>query len=470
MAETNLSSTSALADWLRYLETLHPTEIDLGLDRIREVAQRLELQVSYLTITVGGTNGKGSTCAMLEAILSAAGYKVGLYSSPHLLRYNERIRVAQQEASDTHITQQFARIEAARESLSLSYFEFATLAALLLFEQAKVDVAILEVGLGGRLDAVNLVDADCAIVTSIDIDHEAYLGNTREAVAFEKAHIFRPGRPAICADPLPPDTLIAYAQKIDAPLWLLGKDFSYRGDAQQWVYRGHDQRNLALAYPSLRGVNQLLNASAALAALEALKPRLAVPMQAIREGLHRVHVPGRLQILPGTPQIILDVAHNPHAAAALAQNLAQMPTQGKTYAVLGMLNDKDVPSVLRHLLPSIDEWFVGGLESQPRGLSADALKGLLDLALQEASCHPHADRVPPESSTGHTDHTPSVKIRVQQKDPLHVKVSAYATVVEAFQHAQHIATPPDRIVVFGSFATVGPILHYLNTAPATALN
>src|SRR5699024_1200328 len=223
-----------LEQWQDYLLELHPKEIELGLERVRQVYDRM-LQPAHqaLKIVVGGTNGKGSTCAMLEAILSAAGYKVGFYSSPHLLRYNERIRVAQQEASDTHITQQFARIEAARESLSLSYFEFATLAALLLFEQAKVDVAILEVGLGGRLDAVNLVDADCAIVTSIDIDHEAYLGNTREAVAFEKAHIFRPGRPAICADPLPPDTLIAYAQKIDAPLWLLGKDFSYRGDAQQ---------------------------------------------------------------------------------------------------------------------------------------------------------------------------------------------------------------------------------------------
>src|SRR5690554_1871492 len=220
---------ATLPQWLAYLETLHPTEIDLGLDRIREVAQRLELTYPYIAIMVGGTNGKGSVCAMLESIISAGGYKVGAYTSPHLVDYNERIRLNGQFATDEQITSQFDRIEKARGTTSLSYFEFSTLAALLLFEQQNVEIAILEVGLGGRLDAVNIVDADCAIITSIDIDHSDYLGTTRDQIAWEKAHIFRAGRPAICADPLPPQPLVDYAQTLGTDLWLFGKDFNYSG-------------------------------------------------------------------------------------------------------------------------------------------------------------------------------------------------------------------------------------------------
>lgn len=233
---------SSLAQWLGYLETLHPKAIDLGLDRVRSVARTLGLTHPFIAITVGGTNGKGSTCAMLEAVLLAAGYRTGMYTSPHLIDYNERIRINGEIASDAQIVEQFHSIEQARGDISLTYFEFSTLAALRLFEQHGLEIAVLEVGMGGRLDAVNIVDADCSIVTSIDIDHAEWLGDTREKIAFEKAHIFRPGRPAICADPMPPETLLAYAGEIGADLWLFGKDFNYSGDRQQWAYGGRSRR------------------------------------------------------------------------------------------------------------------------------------------------------------------------------------------------------------------------------------
>src|SRR5690606_18591564 len=272
--------SAPLAEWLARIETLHSKPIDLGLDRVRAVAQRMGLAVPGVVFTVGGAHGKGSSCAMLEAILLAAGYRVGLYTSPHLVRFNERIRVAGREAGDDAIVAQFEAVEAARGDTPLTYFEFATLAALRLFSSERLDATILEVGLGGRLDAVNIVDADCAIVTSIDVDHVEYLGDTREHVGREKAHIFRPGRPAICSDPVPPASLVEYAEAIDADLWLCGRDFHYVGDQQQWSYRGREQRRNSLAYPALRGANQLLNASGVLAALEALRARMPVSQQA----------------------------------------------------------------------------------------------------------------------------------------------------------------------------------------------
>src|SRR5690606_744400 len=265
MSRLQPSANATLPEWLDYLESLHRTPIDLGLDRLRAVADKLKLALPFVKITVGGTNGKGSTCAMLEAVLLAAGYKVGTYTSPHLIDFNERIRVDGEQAGDQDIIDQFHKIESARGEITLSYFEYTTLAALMLFEQQKVDVAVLEVGLGGRLDAVNPVDADCAIITSVDIDHTAYLGDTREKIGLEKAHIFRAGCPAICADPMPPQTILDYASQIGADLWLFGKDFNYSGARQQWAYGGRSQRRSGLAYPALRGANQLLNASAALA-------------------------------------------------------------------------------------------------------------------------------------------------------------------------------------------------------------
>lgn len=452
-----LNAQSSLPTWLSYLETLHPVGIDMGLDRIRQVAQRLDLDLRATVITVAGTNGKGSTCAMLEAILLAAGYKVGVYSSPHLHAYNERIRVQGIMAADQAITAQFARIEQARGKVSLTYFEFATLAALAVFQEQNVDVAVLEVGLGGRLDAVNLVDSDCAVITSVDIDHAEYLGDTREQVGWEKAHIFRPGKPAICADPVPPATIADYAHQIGADLWQFGQDFNYSGDQLQWAYGGREHRRAGLAYPSLRGINQLLNASAALAALESLRLRLPVPAQAIRVGLARASVPGRFQILAGMPCIIFDVAHNPHAAGALAQNLDSMPAYPKTFAVVGMYKDKDVPGVLRKLVGRIDHWFCAGIE-QERGLSGEQLaehvRAVLDdpdlgvPLVEPLQAHPSGTRL-----------RPAVKPAARAPDKRTALVSSYKCPLQAYEAARKQASDNDRIVVFGSFAIVGPVLH-----------
>lgn len=429
MTASSPSPEASLDTWLAYLETLHPTTIELGLDRIRRVAETLNLRTPYVKITVGGTNGKGSTCAMLEAILTAAGYKVGLYTSPHLVDFNERIRVEGEPLADAAIVEQFVRIEAARGQTSLSYFEFATLAALLAFEKQGVDVAILEVGLGGRLDAVNLVSADCAVVTSVDLDHVEWLGDNREAIGFEKAHIFRPGKPAICGDPMPPDSLVQYAEQIGADLWRFGRDFNYSGDKQQWAYGGRAQRRRALAYPALRGANQLLNASAALAALEAVQELLVVPQQAVRVGLLQVNLPGRFQILPGRPAIVLDVAHNPHAVAALSQNLDNMGFHAYTHAVVGMVRDKDIPATLKPLMGKIDHWHCASLPG-PRGASAAHLAGIVRGLLPE-----------------------------QPDEP--ITVNEYDDPVRAFHAAREQVGENDRILVFGSFSTVGPVLRDL---------
>jgi dihydrofolate synthase/folylpolyglutamate synthase len=422
---------STLPQWLSYLEGLHPTTIDLGLERVRDVAKRLDLQLDCVKIVVGGTNGKGSTCAMLEATLLAAGYKVGLYTSPHLIDFNERVRVNGQMASDAALVEQFALIEAARGAISLTYFEYTTLAALLLFSHSRVDAAVLEVGLGGRLDAVNIVDADCSIVTSVDLDHTDWLGDTREKIGYEKAHIYRSGRPAICADPVPPQSLLDYAASIGADLWLFGRDYNYSGDRQQWAYGGREQRRSSLAYPALRGANQLLNASAALAALEALRDRLAIPQQAVRLGLLQASLPGRFQILPGQPTVILDVGHNPHAAAVLAQNLDNMGFHPYTYAVFGMVSDKDVAGVVAKLGTRIDHWYCSGLPGR-RGGTGEAL----------------AERV-----------RQGLPAPVPGSDA--ATISAWPDPAQAYAAARAKAGEGDRIVVFGSFLTVAAVLQSL---------
>jgi dihydrofolate synthase / folylpolyglutamate synthase len=429
MAIVHPSAGATLDAWLNYLEALHPSSIDMGLDRVRAVADRLSLGSPAIKIVVGGTNGKGSTCAMLESILLAAGYKVGLYTSPHLIRFNERARVNGDIVSDDALIAQFEVVEQARQGISLTYFEFATLAVLLLFAQSNLDVMVLEVGLGGRLDAVNIVDADCSIVTSVDIDHVDWLGETREKIGFEKAHIFRSGRPAIVSDPSPPQSLLDYARQIDSDLWLFGRDFNYSGDRQQWAFGGREQRRNALAYPALRGANQLLNASAALAALESLRDRLAVPQQAVRQGLLQASLPGRFQILPGQPTIIMDVAHNPHAAAVLEKNLGNMGFHPYTYAVFGMLADKDISAVVRHMAPRIDHWFCAALPG-PRGLSAEATQDKVSEILAENSANAPKD----------------------------VQISSYKSVKDAFVAARSKSNLDDRIVVFGSFLTVAEAL------------
>ncbi len=425
MPATNLS----LSDWLLRLEGMHPKAIDMGLDRVAAVAKLLGLTFGCPVITVGGTNGKGSTCAMLESILLQGGYRVGLYTSPHLIHFNERARINGEIASDDALCAAFEKVEAARRDISLTYFEFSTLAILLLFVEANLDAVILEVGLGGRLDAVNIIDADVAIVTSVDLDHQDYLGDTREAIGFEKAGIYRAGRAAICSDPAPPASLIDHATAIGADLWLFGRDFNYSGDRQQWNYGGRGLRRNSLAYPSLRGANQLLNASAALAALEALRDRLPLGAQEVRNGLVMVELPGRFQVLPGRPQVILDVAHNPHAAATLAQNLDNMGFFPFTYAILGAMSDKDVIGVISHLKDKIDHWYLTGL---PLDRAADT-EYLAD-CLRQAGVQESAEK------------------------GAECTIRHFLNPQEAFTEAKRIASENDRIVVFGSFLTVAGVM------------
>ena len=419
-----------LDDWLARIERLHAKPIDLGLDRVRAVADRLGLQLDAPTIIVGGTNGKGSTCAMLDAILRAAGYRVGLYTSPHLLRFNERARVDGADAGDAALVAQFEAVEAARGDTTLTYFEFTTLAILRLFSQSQLEAAVLEVGLGGRLDAVNIVDADVAIVTSVAIDHIDYLGATRETIGVEKAHIYRQGQPAICSDPEPPQSLLDHAQSIGADLWRLGRDYNYQGDRQQWAYAGRHLRRASLPYPALRGANQLLNASGALAALEALAPRLPVSQQAVRQGLLTVQLPARFQVLPGQPVIVLDVAHNPHAAAVLARNLDMMGFYPQTHAVFGMLRDKDIDAVIERVKDKIDHWYIASTPGA-RGASA------ADVAKRVRAVAPNA------------------------------AVTEYPNFAAAFVAAREGAQRDDRILAFGSFLSVAEVLHAINEMSAS---
>jgi dihydrofolate synthase/folylpolyglutamate synthase len=298
------TSFPTLDAWLAYCERLHPKNIALGLDRVREVAQRLDLRFDCPVITVAGTNGKGSTCAMLEAVVLQSGFRPGVYTSPHLVHFEERCRVGGEIVKAAELLPHFEAVEQARvqgTEVALTYFEFTTLAILRLMSLSRLDVAILEVGLGGRLDATNVIDADCAVITSIDIDHVEFLGPDRESIGREKAGIMRAGRPVVVSDPMPPQSVLDHAAAIGADLWRFGQDFNFSGDKQQWGWAGRGRRYAGLAYPALRGANQLVNASGALAALEAIRDRLPVTAQAVRTGLAMVELPGRFQIIPGQP-------------------------------------------------------------------------------------------------------------------------------------------------------------------------
>jgi len=343
---------TTLADWLARCEHLHPKEIDMTLARVRHVKERLGLEFTVPVIAVAGTNGKGSTCAMLEAIALQAGYRVGLYSKPHLVHFEERCRINGQMAAAADLLPHFEAVEHARGDVSLTYFEFTLLAIARLLSVTDLDLVILEVGMGGRLDAVNAFDADCAIITSIDIDHAEYLGTDRETIAIEKAGIMRAGKPVIVSDPMPPQSITDEAARVGADLWRFGRDFNYAGDKLQWSWSGRSKRFNAMAYPALRGANQLLNASGALAAFEALRERVPITAQAARNGFALVDLPGRFQIVAGQPTLVLDVAHNPHAVAALAQNLDQMGFFPRTHAVFGVMADKDIAAILTRLAPS----------------------------------------------------------------------------------------------------------------------
>ena len=409
MSQSVMAQSQSLSDWLSYLEKIHPSVIDLGLHRVGLVADRLGLrQLPATVVTVGGTNGKGTTCALLEAIYRAAGYRVGVYSSPHLLRYNERVRIQGQDASDAELCQAFAAVEAARGEVSLTFFEFGTLAALWLFRAAAPDLVLLEVGLGGRLDATNLVESDLAVVTSIALDHCDWLGDTREAIASEKAGIYRPGKPAISGEPNPPVTLAQTAQALGAKLLQVGADFRRDEAEAVWHFQGARQQWRELPYPEL----PLDNAVTALAVVEQLS--LPIDSAAIRTGLAGARLAGRMQLLRTQPQVTLDVAHNPHSAHYLARQLAARGKVGRRLAVAGMLKDKDIRQTLGELVELVDLWFLADLHGARAALA------------QELSA------VLPSESARH----------------------CYASVAEAYREALATAQEQDEIIVLGSFHTV----------------
>ena len=400
--------------------------MEASLERTALVRQRLDLRFDCPLIVVGGTNGKGSTCAMLESITLAAGYRVGLYQKPELVHFEERCRLLGQPVSADALIEHFEAVEHARGEVVLNRFEFTTLVIARCLSRAGLDLVILEVGLGGRYDAVNVFEPDGVVLTSIDLDHTEILGPDRESIGREKAYLMRSGRPVVVGDPAPPQSVVAHARAVGADAWLAGQDFGHQGDRQQWSWRGRQRRLSALAYPALRGVNQLLNASAALAILEALGERLPVSAQAVRQGLALVNLPGRFQILPGQPAVVLDVAHNPQAVAVMVQNLDQMGFYPRTVAVFGAMRDKALAEVMARAAPWIDSWHFCGLPSA-RAASAQALADVW------AGVPLPAGRPAP---------------------PVH----CHDDPVLAWQAARAEAAPADRIVVFGSFYTVGGVL------------
>ncbi|MDO5069116.1 MAG: bifunctional tetrahydrofolate synthase/dihydrofolate synthase [Neisseria zoodegmatis] len=422
-----------LNDWLSHLETAHSAGlIDMGLSRVGEVKAAMNLNPQCPVIVVAGTNGKGSVCAFLTQIYKQAGFKVGTLTSPHLLKFNERIAVNAEPVSDETIVASFERIEAARGDISLTYFEFNTLAAVDIFIREQVDVMVLEVGLGGRLDAVNIFDADCAVVTSIDLDHQSFLGDTVEQVGYEKAGVFRSGKPAICGQNPPPESLRRHAENIGAELLLIKRDFDFsKLEQQQWSFHFHPQsgqvfsdglkrnRN-ALPIPALRGAYQLNNAACALAVIECLNDKLPIDIGSIKRGLLLVNNPGRFQVLPGRPLVILDVGHNPHAARALRQGLMALPFAQKRTAVFSILADKDIDQVLDIVKDQFDEWYIAPLRL-PRGMDIAALS-------QKLSEH-----------------------NIEN-------ITRFDNVQTAFQAALAASSENDRITVFGSFHTVAEVM------------
>ncbi|MDH4133344.1 MAG: bifunctional tetrahydrofolate synthase/dihydrofolate synthase, partial [Gammaproteobacteria bacterium] len=402
------------------METLHPREIELGLSRVVTVRDHLGLaEPPFAIVTVTGTNGKGSTVAMLAQTLRAAGYRVGSYTSPHLFDYNERVHIAGRAASDAELCAAFERVEAARHDTPLTYFEFGTLAALDLFREHDLEIVVLEVGLGGRLDAVNAWDAEVSIVTSVGIDHTDWLGPDRESIGFEKAGIYRSGRCAICGDSDPPQSLVRHAREIGARLLQFGRDFTVEREAGGWTWRHRDSVRPGLPVPAMRGDYQFQNAACVLMALACIADRFPVKTADIRAGLLTT-LPGRFQTLPGSPVRVFDVAHNPQAAGALAETLRVQPVPGRTIAVCGMLRDKSIAEVVGVLAPLVSSWHVAGLTGS-RGTSGQDMCDALKAGGVTSSVAVHSD------------------------------------VLAAYAAALKEAAAADRIVVFGSFHTVGAI-------------
>ncbi|MDH3380028.1 MAG: bifunctional tetrahydrofolate synthase/dihydrofolate synthase [Gammaproteobacteria bacterium] len=433
MPET-LTAHAPLGEWLRYIETVHSRSMDLTLDRVHAVLTALHLQLPGTVVSVAGTNGKGSSVAMLESIYSTAGYRVGAYTSPHLVRYNERIRLDRNVAADDELAAAFAAVDSARGQIPLTYFEFGTLAAFWIFARYGVDITILEVGLGGRQDAVNVVDADVALITSVGLDHMQWLGTTRSTIGAEKAGIMRNGRPVVCADPDPPDTIGRAAQGIGAKLWCLGAEFGNRGSGARWDWWGQaeatdgrdEYRDLPL--PPFNGEVQRHNAAGVVAVVHCLQDRLPVALAALREGLQDARLAGRLQILPGLPRRILDVAHNADAVTVLAEFLKQQQGLRHTIAVAGMLADKPVTAIVQQLARSFDRWHVARLGGE-RGAPSTVLAA----AVREVA--------------------PGVPV-VEHDDP-----------VAAYTAALSVAQPDDCVVIFGSFLTVGAIMEASAVTP-----
>jgi dihydrofolate synthase / folylpolyglutamate synthase len=414
---------ATLDEWLAWQETLHPKPIDLGLERVARVADRLGLlHPTCPVITVAGTNGKGSTVAMLESIYRTAGFRVCAYTSPHLVRYNERIRIHGRLATDSELREAFEAVDTARGEVTLSYFEFGTVAALWLFREAGADVMVLEVGLGGRLDAVNIVDADVAVVTSVGIDHQEWLGADRESIGAEKAGIFRAGCPAVCGDRQPPASVRGTADRLGARWIAAGEDFGWMRQGARWSFRGPDGQDWDdLPLPPLTGEIQLDNAATALAVVAQLLPRLPVTREAVADGLRKVRLAGRFQQIRSEPTVIVDVAHNPLGAEALAVTLGERPARGHTLAVVAMMADKDVDGFIRALAPQISHWFAGGLPEVPRASTGEAL---------------------------------CARLRAGVSSP----VSCHETVTQAYAAACAAAAPGDRVLVMGSFCTVAAVM------------
>jgi dihydrofolate synthase / folylpolyglutamate synthase len=425
-----MTEPRSLSDWLAHCAAMHPKTMDLSLERTVQVARTLGIHFEVPVITVAGTNGKGSTCAMIESIARNAGYRTGLYQKPELVHFTERCRVNGHPVLEAELLPHFEAVERARGGTTLTQFEFTTLAIARCLSMAEVDLVILEVGLGGRYDSVNAFDADCMVITSIDLDHMQWLGPDRESIGLEKAQIMRPGRPCIVSDPQPPASVVKHGEAIGADLWLAGRDFGHQGDRQQWSWscqHGKLKRRYAgMGYPALRGANQLVNASGAIAALIALQDRLPITAQSVRTGLAMVELPGRFQIVPGQPALVLDVAHNPQSVAALAANLDAMGFFPRTHAVFGAMADKDIPGLLAKLAPLVDVWHLCALPN-PRAAEVAALEAMVVAA-----------------GAGRVGGAPEIQ---RHEGPAQALAAAVAA-----------ADPVDRIVVFGSFYTVGGVL------------